>query len=84
VGKAIAVVLADSRALAEGAAARVTVDYEPVRAVAEAQTRRRARHLDAPSDLAEMRIGYSPLYGIIKLTIAAIFGTIQLDFARHK
>ena len=57
VGEIVAMVVADSRALAEDAAELIEVDYEPLPAVADMEAAARARRARAPPGLGRQRRG---------------------------
>ncbi|MGE4218303.1 MAG: xanthine dehydrogenase family protein molybdopterin-binding subunit [Alphaproteobacteria bacterium] len=85
VGEAIAIVVADSRYIAEDAAALVDVDYAVLPAVADAREALRegapTAHKDSPHNvLAEIRMGY----GDLDAAFAGAAHTVRESFWQHR
>ena len=85
VGQPIAVVIADSRYLAEDAAAAVVVDYDVLAAAADCRTAIKDDAPRAHSDLAENVIARFPLaYGDVEAAFAGAAHVFEEVFWQHR
>jgi aerobic carbon-monoxide dehydrogenase large subunit len=85
VGQTIAVVIADSRHLAEDAAAAVAIDFEPLPAVSDCRDAAQADAVRVHSDLASNIAAVVPMsYGDVDTAFANAPHVFEEEFALHR